>query len=363
MLDEPTILIATPLYPPDIGGPATYTALVENELGRRGYQVRVVKFSSVHHLPKIIRHLAYVAKIIKKSFGADIIYAQDPVSVGLPALLAATILWKKFMVRLPGDYAWEQSTQRFGVKDSIDDFQNKHYGWRTEFLRFVQSLVVKRAMAVVTPSEYFKKLVTGWGSKPAKVCAIYNGLKLPDLPNATLDWDSRERVILTAGRLVPWKGFSGLINLMKDLPDWRLVIAGDGPERQKLAEQIVELKLTDRVTLAGSLPQEQLLEWLLKAKVFVLNTSFESFSFQIVEAMNAGIPVIATKIGSIPELITDGTEGVLVNPDDLMAIKNGVEKIAADSFWRQNIIAAAKQKAQKFSVEATINKLETLWQK
>ena len=62
-------------------------------------------------------------------------YALDPVSVGLPASLAALVLGKKFILRVAGDYAWEQGRQRFGVTDELDEFQLKKYGWRVERLR------------------------------------------------------------------------------------------------------------------------------------------------------------------------------------------------------------------------------------
>ncbi len=80
------ILIATGIYPPDIGGPATYSKLLKDELPGRGIDVQVLSFGQVRHLPKIIRHFSYLLKILKLGRGVDVIYAQDPVSVGFPAL-------------------------------------------------------------------------------------------------------------------------------------------------------------------------------------------------------------------------------------------------------------------------------------
>src|SRR3989344_4474464 len=132
------IVIATPLYPPDIGGPATYSKLLFDELPKRGVDVTVLSFGEVRALPKIIRHFFYFLKLLKRGRGVDIIFAQDTVSVGFPSLWASKILGKRFFVRVPGDYAWEQATQRYGVTDSVDEFQNKRYGWRVEFLRKIQ---------------------------------------------------------------------------------------------------------------------------------------------------------------------------------------------------------------------------------
>ncbi|MBX4192602.1 hypothetical protein KW798_03930, partial [Candidatus Parcubacteria bacterium] len=121
------ILIATPLYPPESGGPATYAKLIEKELTARGFVVQVLPFSTVAHLPFGVRHVVYFFKVLFSA--AWTVYALDPVSVGFPAALASSMVGKKFLLRVPGDYAWEQGQQRFGVKESLDFFQTKRYGF------------------------------------------------------------------------------------------------------------------------------------------------------------------------------------------------------------------------------------------
>ncbi len=351
------ILIATGIYPPDIGGPATYTVLMEQELPKRGFGVDHLAFTEFRRLPKLVRHLWFFWKCFWMSGDFDFVYAQDPVSVGLPALIAARLRGRKFFIRVAGDYAWEQSAQRFGVKDTIDDFQHKKYGWKVELLRKIQKFVVGRADLVVTPSNYFKKLVGGWISTPEKVHAIYNGIQLEGEEGIS---GAREKVILSAGRLVPWKGFDVLIETMLDLPDWRLVIVGDGPDYQNLKLKIEHLKLAERVTLAGAISREELRRHLARAGVFVLNTAFESFSFQVVEAMNAGLPVVATNIGNLEEIVTNGREGILVEPNDKAQILAAVRKIDQDKDFREMIVRNAHEKARQFSISRTVDNLVEL---
>src|SRR3990167_7909869 len=102
------IVIATPLYPPEIGGPATYAKLLFEGLPEKGIEVELVKFSDVRHLPKIIRHIAYFLRVLKAARNANVVLALDPVSVGLPAMKAAQKARKPFVVKIVGDYAWEQ---------------------------------------------------------------------------------------------------------------------------------------------------------------------------------------------------------------------------------------------------------------
>ncbi|MDO8467165.1 MAG: glycosyltransferase family 4 protein [bacterium] len=355
------LLIATGIYPPDIGGPATYTVLMEKELPKRGFAVDHLAFTDYRKKPKVIRHFLYLWDCWRKAKNFDAIYAQDPVSVGLPALIAARLRGKKFFIRVAGDYAWEQSAQRFGVKETIDEFQNKKYGFRVGVLRAIQRFVVGRADLVITPSNYFRKLVGGWIKNPEKVKTIYNGIELERIQKTNLQ-NSNAKLIASTGRLVPWKGFDVLIELMKeeDLKDWSLRIYGDGPDKQKLQNLISKNDLQDRVLLVGAQDRKTLLSDAEAASIFVLNTTFESFSFQVVEEMYRGVPVVTTNIGSLPELIENNKEGILVEPNNKGQILDAIKKISQDEAFRELIVKNAQEKAQQFSITRTVDNLVKL---
>jgi len=350
------ILIATGIYPPEEGGPATYSKLLNDELPKRDIEVDVLPFREVRHLPKVARHIVYTWKVFRRSRDVDIIFAQDPVSVGLPVCIVSFLMGKKFAIRVAGDYAWEQARQRFGVKDSIDDFQIKRYGLKTELLRKIQKGVVGRADIVITPSRYFKHLVSGWTKDPSRVHTIYNGIDFSDITEHKEPCE--EKLIFSAGRLVPWKGFGAIIGLMKDMPEWKLEIAGDGPDRTVLEAKIRKNGLENRVKLLGSLSREELLKRLAGSCIFVLNTSFESFSFQVVEAMHAGVPIITTNVGSLPELIESQKEGILVEPDNEEQILSAFKKINSDQDFRNMIVRNAREKSERFSIKSTLDNLE-----
>lgn len=361
------LIIATGIYPPDIGGPATYSKLLHDELPSRGIDVSILSFGEVRSYPKIVRHALFFAKALKRAWSADVIFAQDTVSVGFPALVAARILRKRFFVRVPGDYAWEQATQRFGVTDSIDDFQTKKHNAQTEFLKSVQRFVVNGADVVITPSLYFKKLVSGWCKNPDKVNAIYNGIELfkstPSREEARnkLGIRSDELVLVSAGRLVPWKGFELLIKLIAEFKRegklFRLFIVGGGPDQKKLETLIAERDVIDQVKLLGSIPRETLRDYLCASTAFVLNTGFESFSFQIVEAMRCGAPVVSTAIGNLPEIVESEKEGILVPYNDKEKLKGAINRVVTDAALRDRFIKNARVKSEQFSIDATIANL------
>ena len=195
------LLLATGIYPPDIGGPATYAKLLVDELPKREFLLMLFYGDKgvSRSIPKGIRHIVFFLNAFK-AIKSDVVLVQDTISAGLPALLASRLARRRFLIRVPGDYVWEQSVQRFGVKDSIDDFQNKKYGFKVEFLRSIQKFVVSNADVVITPSNYFKDLVKTWVKDKNKVITIYNGIDIAtsDKRQATRN----SKTIVSVGRLV-----------------------------------------------------------------------------------------------------------------------------------------------------------------
>ncbi len=349
------ILIATGIFPPEIGGPATYAGLLAEELPKRGFETDVLAFRTVRSYPRVVRHFMYFLKVLSRSRKSDAIFTQDPVSTGIPVVCAAFFTRKPVVMRVAGDYAWEQSRQRYGVTDSIDDFQKKRYSFKVQFLRSLQAFAVRHADIVITPSEYFNRLVSGWNRGRKKVTTIYNGIRLID------DFEKgpkySQKTMITAGRLVPWKGFDVLIRALKRMPEWTLVIAGDGPDRKRLDAIVEECDAAGRVEFLGNITREALFSKIYRSHVFVLLSTFESFSFQIVEALHIGTPVVAADIGNLSEIIDNGVDGLLIPPTDVDSLVKFADKVVSDGAYAASFSAAGKKKAQKFSVERTLDRL------
>lgn len=327
------VLIATPLYPPEIGGPATYSKILADELPKRAVEVEILSFSEVRPLPKIVRHIAYFLRCIGKGRDCEIIYAQDPVSVGFPAVLAAKLMRKRFILKVVGDFAWEQYQQMENVKISssadpssggkvqngnskltnLEEFQDERFDWKTEVRRKVERYVARQAEKVIVPSEYLKEILIKWGVRPEKIIVIYNAFEpagnLPPKEELRTKFGLTGKVLISAGRLVPWKGFVELIRAVRDLrtefPDLKLFIAGDGPDMGRLVDLISDLQITDQVSLLGELSRRDLLERVKAADTFVLNTGYEGFSHILLEVALIGTPIITTDVGGNKEFLRD----------------------------------------------------------
>jgi len=369
------VLICTGIYPPDGGGPATYSKLLFDELPKWGAGSDVLNFGKVRHLPKIIRHIVYFFKALKMGKRADIIFAQDPVSVGFPAMLAAKILGKKFILKVVGDYAWEQFQQKSEIRNpksetnpkfkTLEKFQTEKFDIKTELRRKIQKYVAKNAYKIIVPSNYLKNIVLKWGVGEDKIKVIYNAFEAPALSaGRPVLKETKEElrkklnlsgtVLISAGRLVPWKGFGTLIEIMldiiKEIPDARLYIIGSGPEREALELKVKSLKLQDNVILTNQLGHKDTLEYLKAGDVFVLNTGYEGFSHFLLEAMAMEIPIITTNVGGNPELIENGKNGILLEYNNKEELKKRIIELAKNETPKKELTEKAKQKVAEFGV-------------
>lgn len=214
-------------------------------------------------------------------------------------------------------------------------------------------------------------LAAAAGIKPGKIAQIYNGVdhkkfsRDSDVPagDLPLDWESQEYklIIGTVGRLSPIKDQRSLLQAMGLLRDRKpqlfnqlhLLIVGEGPERQALAQEIANLNLQRQVWLAGERSDVPAL--LNRLDVFVLPSLSEGISNTVLEAMAAGLPVVATAVGGNTELVEDGFNGRLVPVADPAALAGVLAEILNDSAWRQAAGAHARQRVcQRFDWAFTV---------
>jgi glycosyltransferase involved in cell wall biosynthesis len=365
------ITIATGLYPPEIGGPATYAAMLESELPEQEFEVRTVPFGWVRKYPKIIRHVVFAWKLWRNSKGADAIYALDSISVGVPALFVARVRRVPFLVRLGGDYAWEQGRMRFGVTDMLDAFLEHKESWPlpVKVLAKIQSYIVSRATRVVVPSKYLKGVVEKWGVESKNIQVIYSAL-FPIKVDASRE-DLREHfeytypTIVSSGRLVPWKGFDVLIDVVHQLratfPQMTLVIVGDGEERRALEEKVSKLKMSQHVWFTGNLSKDALGATVKAADVFVLNTAYEGLSHQLIEVMDLGTPIVTTKAGGNTELITDAVNGYLVDFNNTVQLSESIARVLNHPESRERIVQSARGRSKEFAKDKAIKEITALF--
>ncbi len=227
--------------------------------------------------------------------------------------------------------------------------------------------LVDAARLIVTETDYAERLLRERFSDSAnRIQRIYNGLDLTLFKRA--DFSSTPPLIVAVGRLIAKKGFADLLRtcwlLMERGQSFRCEIIGEGPLEQELREQITQLDLEGRVELPGAKPQHEIKELLAAATVFVMPSvvdpdgGMDNLPTVIMEAMAAGLPVVSTSIGGIPEMVIQNETGFLVSPGDAAALAGAIEKMINDRLLARKLGQAGHERAQRlFSIEKNVRAL------
>ncbi len=359
------ILITTGIFPPDIGGPATYVPTIAKALTERGHTVTVLTTSepehlrwddSIHPFPvirmnrrqKIWKRLPnYVAQILRYGRTADVIYTNG---IYFETAIANKFLRKPLVMKIVGDEAWERSIRKGWTTDGFEEFQRNRQSWQAELFKRLRSWYVKQADKIIVPSEYLKRTVIGWGVPEEKCAVIYNAVEVqqehteapPLLPN----FRNGQLQVVTIGRLVPWKGIDKIIRAIATLPEAVLTVIGDGPCRAEWEALARELGVAERVWFTGSLPKPTLHSVMRRHDVFVLASTYEGLPHIVVEAMLLNLPVIAAPAGGTLEVVRDGVTGLLVQPEP-EAVAQALHCLFTDPDLRHRLASTGRKWAQE----------------
>jgi glycosyltransferase involved in cell wall biosynthesis len=201
-----------------------------------------------------------------------------------------------------------------------------------------------------------------------KTVVIPNGVERRDsgsLPTqrearAWLGLPTNRPLIGTVTRLAPVKGLDVLLEAMLSLPDVHAVFVGKGPEKGRLEAMAKELGIGERSQFVGR--KEDVSTWLAALDAFVLPSHWEGMSNALLEAMAAGLPVVATAVGGTPDVVLDGVTGLLVSPGDPASLARAIGRMIRDPNLRQKMGRAGRARIeQHFSIEETVRRTEEMY--
>lgn len=186
--------------------------------------------------------------------------------------------------------------------------------------------------------------------------AFDSTIEIPIIPNGVdgsrfdagqRDWSAPR--ILSAGRVVYQKGLDLGMRALAQLQDldWRWYIAGDGPQMAHLKSLARELGIGERVTFLGWQSQADLAQGYHRANLFLFPSRHEGMPNAVLEAMSSGLPVVATRIAGNEELVLDGETGVLVRPEDVDSLRDGLRGLIADADKRERMGHASRLRVER----------------
>ena len=236
-------------------------------------------------------------------------------------------------------------------------------GWTTMQHRVV-SASVDRYLAV--SRQVAAQLRERFGVRADKITQVPNAVALDRFPRAVSPARARPadpavpHTVLTVARLDPQKGLHHLVAAAALVPEARVMVVGEGPERRALETKIAHLGLGDRVHLLGF--RSDVPDLLAGSDLFVLPSLFEGLPLSILEAMAAGKPVVATAIGGNDEAVVDGATGLLVPPGDPRALADAIRALLRDPERRRRLGEAGRRRAEaEFSATAMVRRVAAVY--
>lgn len=227
----------------------------------------------------------------------------------------------------------------------------------------LERLAVRRADCIVVVSHAMARAVVGQGIPSAKVQVVHNACLIGPEGNAPAWSPEAPPVIGVIGRLSPEKGVDLALRVhhivARRLPDARLFVIGEGPARASLERQAEQLGIGPSVCWLGY--RDDLAEVYRQLAVLLIPSRSEGLPNVALEAMAYGIPVVATSVGGLPEVVTDGENGFLAPPDDAATLAQGILRILEDPLLRNRLGQRARQEmASRFSLEARLRALDQI---
>lgn len=365
-MTEPRLFIASGIFHPEPGGPATYLHELLPALLKRGWEIRALTFSDSagpHGEPYPVTRITrqfyplrmgrYAAASLPLVRWASVVYAH---TLGLPLLGPRRA---PRVIKIVGDLAWERAVRRGWIPqgEDIDVFQtNRRYSPIVLADRDRCRREAASYDAVIVPSGYLGRMVAGWGVDEAKIRVIYNALP-PEYSAASetqaeararLGLDASRPIVLTVGRLLPWKGVDHLAVALQAVPEAELIVAGDGPALEAARAAAQAAGTAGRVRFLGRVGRGEMPLWMRAADYVALYSGYEGLSHTLLESLRAGTPVIASDRGGNPEVVEHGVNGLLVPHVDREALAAALAQAFAPGM-RQRLAAGATAPDERFT--------------
>jgi glycosyltransferase involved in cell wall biosynthesis len=229
--------------------------------------------------------------------------------------------------------------------------------------RYVDLAVARKVRRLIAISDAVRVFLVKAGHDPRKLITIHYGLdELPAAPSQPTPEAAGippgAPLALAVGRLIEQKDHATLLrafaHVRERLPDARLAILGSGPLEGATRTLVTELGLEDRVTLPG---RTEIRDWLARADAFVHTSRWEGFGIVLLEAMLASLPIVATRISAVPEVVVDRQTGLLVAPGDDTAVAASLETLLRDRERAATLGDAGRRRAlEQFSVARMVER-------
>ncbi len=293
----------------------------------------------------------------------DVIHTHHPILLGQTAARKAAELDLPLVFTFHTQY-WEYTHYVPFPQEAIQEFlKNAVDRWLKDFMQKCQHIIL--------PSESMKEILVRKYGLEDRYTVIPTGTDLE--PYQCAEWEALrkeqgwqdETVLISVGRLAPEKNWDTLLQAFAKVypehPSLRLVLIGDGPARQTLETLAAELSIAERVTFTGALPFEEVPCYLRAANAFAFASVTETQGLVTIEAMAAGLPIVAVDGSGTRDIVEHGKQGFLVE-NDVNALAKGIKKLLSDLQRMKRFSNNALKKANTFDVHQLGKQLVSVYE-
>lgn len=380
--------IFTDTYNPVTSGVVTSINMVEQEMKKRGHEVYVFTTSKsvqpnenqtlymLNSIPLLIAkqyknriatfYSREIAKQIKE-LNLDIVHTQTEFSIGA----FGKIISRKYNIPFIHTYhtMWEDYVHY------ISPIKGRNIHLK-RFARSFSRAFVRKAECVITPSNKTAKyLKYKCNVKNKPIYIVPTGIDIVPFKRDNFTEESRnklkeslgikpnEKVILFLGRVASEKSIDIIMDVMpsifKEHPEYKFLIVGDGPSRKDLEDQAKKLNIQSNVIFTGKVPWNEVPKYYNLGDVFVNASLTETQGLTFIEAMAAGVPIVAKYAPNLSEFIHTNKNGILVKKNS--DFKNTIIKVLSNNKLRNTLIKGGNQTAKEYSIEVFGDKLEMIY--
>lgn len=336
------IVLATPIYPPEIGGPANYSERLGVGLTGRGHAVKIVSYQGLKKYPQPLRIFLYFLKLFKNALGCDSIYAFNLVSCGLPAHCVAGLLGKMLFIRIGGDFLWERAVESGRTKKPLREYYRERKTLKEKLWIWMMKMIFARADKMIFTSDFQRDIYFEYFNiKKERTAIIQN--PFPEASAAASAPIGRQ--LLFAGRLIKLKNIDFLIRafenvLLKTGQDLTLKIVGEGPEKKNL-------RSGENVIFSPPLSQKELFKEIQQSYLCILPSLTEITPNFALECIKLQKPILLTRETGYFEALKDDLifidpqneadlEGkiiYLLNGDNYLNYVEKIKRIPTERSW------------------------------
>lgn len=374
------IVIATPLYTPEIVEPAPYVKKI-SELLRQKYKITIVAYTNNQdniqgtkllavkkNQPTVFRLLKYTLSLLRATYGAQAIYVPNGIASSLPATIISFLTRTPLIIKVTNDEAWERATQLGLTNQNLDEFlDNPKTNTKIQIIISLQGFILRRARVITASSLYLKNIIINkYKISKDKIVVNYNPTHTKEIlpfPAKTIPFQ-----IVAPAEFATQDDIKKIIRsvavLKERYKDIKLVIIGKIVNEKELKSFAQKLNIDKYVDFLGDVSQAEKWYSIKTSAVQIINRENKTHPDIVLDGFITNTPTIATNVEGINEAIIDNQSGILIEPNNEQQLINAITNIFQQSIIANNIIAGAEKLANKrFSWDKHLSILNDIFKK